>query len=133
MCLSYLKINSCSHSRRDEIADIIHKNIDILNEIAVTKNYKLGNEIDGVEDVTFKYLGREDFFIDFYCRGIGIVPSGIYFGFYYISTDEPLGFQGDRVTFEKDGDGLRWQQKNGDNYYYIEKILDHWYYYEAGF
>jgi hypothetical protein len=93
----------------------------VLVLITNTKNYRA------------YFLG--DYFIkkDFYNNYRIIVPSGVYYGFYYHSVDEPIGFQGESVPLTKDGQGWSWRQSEGDNWYYTEKIADNWYYYEAGF
>jgi len=104
-----------------------------LNECIENKTYDKIYKIRGIKQITPYSLSENKLYMDFFCNGFGIVPSSIYYGFYYVSNDEPTGFQAVPVKFEPDGDGWKWRELNGDNWNYTEKIADHWYYYEAGF
>jgi len=124
----------CSiNSNKSKIKVIVNNNLDVLSEVIENNDYDKAYKIDGIDKIRSYNLGNNEVFIDFYCYGFGIAPSGIYYGFYYVSNDEPLGFQAERVKLERDGVGWKWKQPKGDNYYYTEKIADNWYYYEAGF
>ncbi len=128
-----IQFNNPTNLNKSKIKSIVNKNLDILNESINNNDYDEAYKIDGIEKIESQYLGGNKSFVDFYCYGVGLAPSSIYYGFYYVNPDEPLGFQATRVELEVDGDGWEWEESNGDNYYYTEKIVDHWYYYEAGF
>jgi len=115
------------------IVIMVNNNRDFLNECVQKKDYDKTNEIRRIKKITPYYLSGNELYIDLYCYGSGLVPSSTYYGFYYTSNDEPVGFQAAPVKLEVDGDGWKWIESNGDNRYYTEKIADHWYYYEAGF
>lgn len=123
--------------KKEKIFFLVYNNKDFLNECIKNKTYEKANKILGIKQITPYPLSNNEIFIDFYCLGIGIVPSSVYYGFYYISNDKPLGFQAQPVKLEPDGDGWRWEEKwenlDGDNWNYIERITENWYYYEAGF
>jgi len=131
--IAVLQFRSSINSNKSKIIEIVNNNLDILNESVKNNDYDTAYKINGIEKIESYYLGGNNAFVDFYCSGSGLVSSSIYYGFYYVNPDEPLGFQATRVKLEADGDGWKWEETNGDNYYYTEKIIDHWYYYEAGF
>lgn len=122
-----------NHSNKDKILRLVNNNLDFLNECVENKTYDKIYEIKKIKSITPYYLSANELYIDFYCYGLGLVPSSTYYGFYYVSNDEPLGFLATPVKLESDGDGWKWRESNGQNWYYTEKISDHWYYYEAGF
>lgn len=122
-----------SYSNRTRISNIIRNNLDFLNGSIDNGSYKDALEINGIEDMLFFETDEGNTYIDYFISGFGIVPSGMYYGFYYHSVDEPTGFQGTNVKRAKDGQGWSWKESIGYNWYYTEKIEDHWYYYEAGF
>lgn len=131
--IAIIKFHSSTNSKKSKIKAIVNNNLDILIQSIENNDYDKAYKIDGIEEIRPYYLGDNEVFIDFYCYGFGLVPSSIYYGFYYVSNDEPLGFQATRVKLKLDGHGWKWREPKGDNYYYTEKIVDHWYYYEAGF
>lgn len=92
-------------SKKDKIVRLVNNNINFLNQCVENKDY---DKICKIREV--KRIRR-----------------------YYVSDDEPMGFQGVSVKLEPYGDGWKWKEVNGDNAYYTEKIKDHWYYYEASF
>lgn len=120
-------------SNEYKIVKLVNNNLDFLNECIEHKTYDKIYEIKSVKSIKPYSLGGNELYIDFYCYGFGIVPSSIYYGFYYVSDDKPLGFQATHVKLESDGDGWKWKEPDGDNWYYTKRIADHWYYYEAGF
>lgn len=122
-----------SFRNKNIIFKIVRENQEILNNSIKTGSYLDVLEIEGVKDVHVFTTDEGNTYIDFFCSGFGIVPSGIYYGFYYHSIDEPIGYQGVSVKLTRDGDGWSWSEPYGDNYCYTEKITEHWYYYEAGF
>lgn len=122
------------NSNEDKIVKLVNNNIDFLNKCVENEAYNKIYELKEINKITPYYLSDNELYIDFYCYGFGIVPSSIYYGFYYVSDDKPLGFQAVSVKLESDGEGgWKWRESNSDNRYYTKKIADHWYYYEAGF
>lgn len=115
------------------IVKIVKDNQEVLNNTIYSKNYKEAHNIKGIKDIDIHTTEQGNLYIDYYCKGVGIVPSGVYYGFFYHGVDEPIGFQGVTNELKKQGKGWHWSQVDGDNYTYVEKIADHWYYYEAGF
>lgn len=122
-----------SYRNKTKINRIVRDNLDYLNNSTKNGSYKDALKIEGIKDIHFFEISEGNSYIDYFCSGFGIVPSGVYYGFYYHSIDEPIGYQGTGVELTRDGQGWSWQEPNGDNWYYTEKIEDHWYYYEAGF
>lgn len=120
-------------TNEDKIFKLVNNNLSFLNECIENKTYDKIYQIKTIKEITPYSLGGKGLYIDFYCYGLGIVPSSIYYGFYYVSNDKPLGFQAVTVNLESDGDGWKWKEPNGDNWYYTKRIADNWYYYEAGF
>lgn len=120
-------------SKEDKIVKLVDDNQEFLNKCVENNMYNKIYEIEEVKDITPYYLKDGEIYIDFYCYGFGIVPSSIYYGFYYVSKDQPLGFQAAPIKLEADGKGWKWEEDNGDNWYYTMKIVDHWYYYKAAF
>jgi hypothetical protein len=129
--LSFIFISH--QSNKDKVEKIVTTNQDLLNECIQNKTYDQLYKIKGIKNITPYTKENNELYIDFYCYGFGIVPSSIYYGFYYSSNDKPMGFQAAPVKLDVDGNGWQWQETNGDNYYYTEKITSHWYYYKAGF
>lgn len=121
------------NTRKDKIVRLVIKNQDFLNESIENETYDKIYKINAIKSITPYSLSNNELYIDFYCSGFGIAPSSTYYGFYYSSNDEPIGFQAAPIELEPDGNGWSWQQPNGDNSYYTEKILKNWYYYRAGF
>lgn len=70
--------------------------------------------------------------VDFEVFAFGLAPSSSYRGFYYVTEDEPIGFQGLKVEFVQQGSQLYWTDGT-DNEMHVEKILPHWYWYEMKF
>lgn len=116
----------------NRIESLVTKNISFLNQCIEYKVYDKIYKIKAVKQIT-PYASNNELVIDFYCYGFGIVPSSIYYGFYYTSKDEPKGFQNVDVKFIPYKNGWKWEEERGDNWQYTRKIADHWYYYEAGF
>lgn len=70
--------------------------------------------------------------IQFETQSIGLGAASTYKGFYYVSDDNPVGFQGTDVAFSEQPPGLYWTDGT-DNWMYVEKIIPHWYWFEAHF
>ena len=115
------------------IRKVVNDNSEFLSECITNKSYDRIYEIKGIKKITNYSVGKNKIFIDFFWKGVGIAPSGIYYGFYYTSDDKPSGFQNGSEKLEKDKDSWKWNQINGDNYYITKRIKANWYYYEAGF
>lgn len=112
---------------------MVNINQKFLNQCVENKAYDKIYKIRGIKRIQKYPLDNDGLYIDFYCYGFGLVPSSIYYGFYYVSNDKPSGFQATNVKLEPDGKGWKWKETNGDNWYYTEKISDNWYFYKAGF
>lgn len=117
----------------NRIIRLVKSNIDVLNQGVQTNQYHDASRIKGIEEVRAKNTSNGRFYIEYYCHGFGIAPASIYYGFYYHSVDEPVGYDGEIIPLKKDGKGWSWQEPDGDNRYYTEKIFDNWYYYEVSF
>ncbi|MCF6465342.1 hypothetical protein [Clostridium sp. Cult2] len=122
-----------SYVTKTKIINIVKNNQELLNDSISKGSYKEILSINGVRDVDIYTTDRGNIYIEFFCSGFGIVPSSLYYGFYYHGIDEPMGFQGSSLKFEQQGHGWYWREINGDNYNYTEKIIDNWYFYVAGF
>lgn len=130
ICLNS-KIRNCS--QKNKMFKIVTNNIELLNQSISSGDYNKAYKIKEVEDIYVYRTSRGTLFVDYFCHGFGIVPSGIYYGFYYVADNIPTGFQATDVELTQKGKGWAWQEASGDNWYYTEKIAEHWYYYEAGF
>ena len=115
------------------ITNLVNDNIEFLNESINENNYDKIYQIKQVKQIRKYSFDEKEIFIDFFCTGVGIAPSGAYYGFYYTSLDKPRGFQSGNETLEKNEKYWEWEEVNGDNYYKTKRIKAHWYYYEAGF
>jgi hypothetical protein len=133
ICIIAISLFFINNSSKNKIVRLVNNNRDFLNECIENKDYDKIYKIKGIKNIQTYSLSNNALYIDFYCFGVGLVPSSTYYGFYYVSDDKPLGFQASSVKLEPGGDGWKWREANGDNCYYTEKILDHWYYYKAGF
>lgn len=131
MLAIYVLANVFSNENR--IDRLVTRNLSFLNECVKSKSYNEIYKLKTIKKITPYTYNKNEAYIDFYCYGFGLVPSSIYYGFYYTSKDEPVGFQAVPVEFRKDGDGWRWEEQGGDNWQYTRKIAEHWYYYKAGF
>ena len=118
---------------KSKIISLVRDNLEILNNSIEEGVYDEVLKIEGIDDINLFKTDEGNLYVDYFCSGFGIVPSGVYFGFYYHSIDEPIGYQGENVQLTEDGEGWSWHQIHGDNWYYTEKIEDNWYYYEVGF
>lgn len=133
IAITILLIFIIKDTKKDKIIRLVNKNQEFLNECIENKTYDKIYKINAIKSIAPYSIMDNELYIDFYCYGFGIAPSSTYYGFYYSSNDEPIGFQAAQIELEPDGKGWVWQQPNGDNRYYTEKISDNWYYYEAGF
>lgn len=72
--------------------------------------------------------------VEFYCGGVGTVPSSTYVGFFYSPQDDMTAFHpsvSDGLI--PSGEGFIWKEEGGDNRFYTEKICDCFYYYEDSY
>jgi len=115
------------------ITNLVNDNIEFLNESINENNYDKIYQIKQVKQIRKYSFDENEIFIDFFCTGVGIAPSGAYYGFYYTSLDKPRGFQSGNEALKKNKDFWEWEEVNGDNYYITKRIKAHWYYYEVGF
>jgi len=116
-----------------EIMKLVKDNLDFLNQCIQNETYDKIYELKKVKLIKKYPLDNDEVYIEFHCSGWGIAPSGVYFGFYYVSDDKPTPYEGASYELELKGKGWRWEEPRGDDWYYTEKIADHWYFYEAGF
>lgn len=85
-----------------------------------------GVEIDGM------YTGEHPI-VQFYHSGFGLVPSSVYYGFYYSPEDVPVPYINESFPLlQEEEDAWNWIGV-GDNGGRIERITSCWYYYEAWF
>lgn len=111
----------------------VTNNLEFLNRMVENEDYEGFPDITGIRDIKSYPLEGDGLYIEFFCRGYGIVSNSVYKGFYYTRPDQPIGFQASQYQLEEKGRGWIWREDKGDNWYYTEKIADNWYYYEAGF
>lgn len=120
-------------SYKYRIYRMVKGNADLLNHSVQCVSYSDAYKIKGIKKISTYNTSDGSIIIDYYCYGIGLVPSTVYYGFYYSGDGKPAGFQGADYELMKEGNGWTWSEKGGDNWYYTEHILDNWYYYKAGF
>ena len=118
---------------KENVKSLVIDNLEFLNECIENKNYDKIVELAEVKNKQFWKNDSDGIIIEYFCKGYGIVPAGLYTGFYYTSVDEPTGFQGATHKLTKTKNGWEWREPNGDNFDYTEKITENWYYYKAGF
>lgn len=120
------------------IKNFVSKHESDLQEIAVDylsgekyillgqeESYK-GVKIEGLQD-------GEHPIVKFFYSGKGIVPSGVYYGFYYSPDDMPVPvMDGDRLLTSVSEDEWEWTGI-GDNGGRTKRIKPNWFYYEAWF
>lgn len=111
----------------------VTNNLELLNRIVENEDYEEIHNIIGIRDIRSYPLEGDGIYIEFFCKGYGIVSNSVYKGFYYTSSGQPIGFQASQYQLEEKGRAWTWREDKGDNWYYTEKIVDNWYYYEAGF
>ena len=117
------------------ITRIVEQNSEELTQMAeeiLAAQDAEGKHYKGVEKITY-WDNDGTIFLEFFCRGFGIVPSSSYKGFYYSPDDIPLGYQGADIPLTPSGRGWRWEEADGDNRYFTEQIRAHWFYYEMHF
>ena len=68
--------------------------------------------------------------VDFLVGSKGLVPSGIYYGFYYSHVDSVGGHIQQNRTLREYGRGFMIEENDSENREYVEKIADGWYWYE---
>ena len=71
--------------------------------------------------------------VQFYLTGFGLVPSAVYYGFYFSPEDRPVCYQNMDFPLEQTVEGS-WEWTDGtDNGGITKRITENWYYYEAWF
>lgn len=116
-------------------SSFVKKNYKELNEFV--NKIKLDNSTKDQQKSFYKGWNvtywKENGMVEFKKGVFGIGSSTTYKGFYYSPTDEPLGFQGTNIKFEKKGKGWKWKEKKGDNWEYTERIMSNWFKFEIHF
>lgn len=120
-------------SYRNSIFRLVKGNTELLNHSVYSGLYDEAYKLRGVKDISKYTTSDGNLLIDYFCYGFGLVPSSVYYGFYYSGDGNPAGFQGVDFVLVEDENGWIWSQKDGDNWYYTEHIVDNWYFYKAGF
>lgn len=127
-----LALPGCSRelTDKDKIIALFRNNENVFVSAVETGDYSEVKKIKGVNDVSVRGDNEET---EFYCGGMGLVPSSAYFGILYIrgaeGKDYPLVF-GDGAEWSADGDGYRFKQADGDNDFYYQALGGGFYYYE---
>ena len=89
------------------------------------ESYK-GVKVEGLQDGEYPI-------VKFFYSGKGIVPSGVYYGFYYSPDDMPVSvMDGGRPLKSLSEDEWEWTGV-GDNGGITKRIKENWFYYEAWF
>lgn len=100
---------------------------------------KIQLEEEGEQQKEYVYKGwnvtrwESNGMVEFMKASWGIGSSTTYKGFYYSPNNEPLGFQGSQITFQKEGKGWKWKEEEGDNWEYTERIMENWFQFEIHF
>lgn len=123
----------CSGNEEKKITKFVTANQTELENIALSclnwedapDEYK-GVKVEGV------YPGEHPI-VQFFHSGKGLVPSSVYYGFYYSKDNEPAAYQNIGSELESVSDH-EWKWNDGtDNGGLTKRITDCWFYYEAKF
>ncbi len=102
---------------------------------AVAKGQLAGTNQDksfGKAEIEGVYDGEQPI-VQFYWGGMGIAPSGTYFGFYYAPDDQPaLMDNAPGIFYPKDEDTWEYSDGAGNGGTTI-RIVPHWFYYKMWF
>lgn len=82
----------------------------------------------GVEEVI--YIAPD--WVGFVTGSLEESDETAYCGFYYTRSDQPMGYQGQKMDLTAKGSGWTFQEPDGGEYY-TERIQFGWYYYEIHF
>ena len=95
------------------------------------EKYFLG-EYEIYKGVTVKGLQKEEHpVVEFFYSGKGIVPSGVYYGFYYSPDDVPVAIMDEGCLLTSVAqDEWEWNGY-GDNGGRTKRIKENWFYYEC--
>ncbi len=104
--------------------------------------------VDYLSGEKYTFLGQEEFYkgvkveglqdgdhpiVEFFYSGKGIVPSGIYYGFYYSPNDVPVAVMDEERPLQNVSED-EWEWIGiGDNGGRTKRIKPNWFYYEAWF
>ena len=119
------------------IISFVKTNEEDLHEIALDyladriltygeEQYYKNVEICGVRDSEYPV-------VEFFYSGKGIVPSGVYYGFYYSPDDEPVAVMDYGRLLTLSGDEEWTWSGSGDNGGRTGRIIENWFYYETWF
>jgi hypothetical protein len=85
-------------------------------------------KIEGINAIERYYSDSGRICILFDCGSSGL---SYYYGFYYTQDNEPIGWQGEDVSFKKYKNRWIWKDPEDFNRTYItEKITDNWFYFQ---
>jgi len=120
------------------IRNFLNKHEEDLQEIARTylsgEKYILLGQEESYKGVIVKgFQDGEHPVIEFFYSGKGLVPSSVYYGFYYSPDDMPVSvMDGNRPL--KSVSEYEWEWTGvGDNGGITKRIKENWFYYEAWF
>ena len=120
------------------IKHFVNANEENLKEIALTylsgekilslseRDYYKGVEIWGVQS-------GEHPVVKFFYRGKGIVPSGVYYGFYYSPNNLPAAILDEGRMLQSSGKEEWTWSGEGDNGGMTKRIGENWFYFESWF
>lgn len=120
-------------SSENEIASYVNENIDVLENMAISKiNGETVLMIEGISNIS-SYEDRDNIVVQFETGGKGLVPESTYYGFYYSKNNLPFVFDNFDIPLEKvNNNQWKWQD-NSDNHGLTTKIRENWFYFEASF
>lgn len=127
----YINVTSCK-----QIHDLVLSHEEELLASALEKLETGGIsdnlQLPGLQDIYYRSDSDHPPIIQYETGCWGFASQTSYYGFYYSSTNQPRGFNGENLNLPDSVTGARCEL-DGDNWYYTEKITDNWYYYEMHF
>lgn len=130
---------TASYNNYHTISKYVNENYKTLQKIA--NEYIKGNEVKNpkhVESISVHnsndpYIENDNTIVEFNTDGKGLVPSTIYYGFYYSKNNIPAAFNNDDYKLvQYKTNSWKWTG-TGDNEGKTIKIRDNWFYFEAAF
>lgn len=128
-----------SYDNYSDIEKYVNSNYTELEKVAKdymnNKESKMPKHVASIYVYSPKepYVKIDNTIVEFNTGAKGLVPSSIYYGFYYSEKDVPACFQNEECNLTKKGKN-KWEWNDGgDNGGTTIKIRDNWYYCEAHF